>query len=246
MKNILITLLIVSLYSVLYISSNALISPAFVAAIGTDNTGPTVIVLNSTADTYVRSGQANKNDGGSQFVRVQNSGSNRSLVQFATPAFHTDGTSDEIISVKLRLTITDNNNNWGSTGRTLDLHRMIQAWSEGNGDESSRGAGLGATWNCATDTNISNQAADCTGADDWDMTQPASIWVSTPTATTTISNGQSGVVEFDVTDEVKQMAQGLIPNKGWILKKTLENKGGSIDFGSRESTVKPELVVTYN
>jgi hypothetical protein len=206
---------------------------------------PATATFNAVRDTYVRSGQANKNDGASQFLRVQNTGSNRSIIDFSTtPYIVLQIAPSDVISAVVRVTISDNSNNWGSTGRTIDMHRLTRNWVEGNGDENSRGTGAGSTWNCAIDSNISNQSANCSGSDDWDMTQASTIWDTTATDTETITNNQTGVVEFDVTNDVKAFIGGS-QNFGWIIKRTIESQSGQVDFGSRESATPPQLVITY-
>jgi len=210
---------------------------------------PVTSTFNASGDTYVRSGQSNQNEGSDQFIRVQSSGSNRGLVKFSQSALQSTIGNGQVLSAKLRLTITDNGNNWGTTGRTVDVHRIIADWAEGNGTENSRGTGNGATWNCAIDSAIQNQAKDCSGTTAWEMGQPNNPsvhpWVQTPTATQTITNNQTGVVEYDVTADVASFMTGTNINYGWIVKKTNEGQNGQVDFGSKESSSVPQLVVTY-
>lgn len=201
----------------------------------------TVVNLNAVKDTYVRSGSANKNEGANDILGVQNSGKYRSLLNFNVNALGVG--SSHIISAVLRVTITDNGNNW-SSGRTIDLHRVITSWAEGNGDGSFRGTGSGSTWNCSSDSDISNSSKNCSGATEWDMDTPTSIFASTPTDTETIVNSQSGNVDFDVTNDVKAILDGTT-YEGWIIKRTTESQNGSVEFGSRESANPPVLIVTY-
>jgi hypothetical protein len=210
---------------------------------------PRSVTLNAFADTHVRSGQGNHNYGAVNFMRVQASGDNRGLVLFDQEELDSAiGSGAAILSAKLRVTITDNGNNWGVSGRTVDVHRLIANWAEGNGTESSNGTGSGATWNCAIDSIISNSAKNCSGSTEWEMGQPNNPsvhpWVQTATDTETIINNQSGVIEYDVTSDVAAFMSGT-NNYGWIIKKTNENQTGSADFGTRESSSVPQLVVTY-
>lgn len=210
---------------------------------------PGVITINSTADTYVRSGQSNQNEGAGQFMRVQSSGYNRALVRFDQSALQSVIGGGTVVSAKLRLTITDNGNNWGTAGRTVDVHRLISDWAEGNGTESDRGTSSGATWNCAIDSLIENLTKNCSGSTEWEMGQPNNPalhpWIETASATQTITNNQTGVVEFDVTADVASFATGINSNYGWIIKKTNEGHTGQVSFGTKESTSVPQLVVTY-
>jgi hypothetical protein len=210
---------------------------------------PVTTTFNSSADTYVKSGSDNRNTGVGTFMRLRASGDNRSLVRFDQTAMQTTIGNKEVLSAKLRVTIVDNSNNWGTTGRTIDVHRLIANWAEGNGTESDRGTGSGATWNCAIDSLIQNQAKNCSGATEWEMGQPNNPavhpWVQTASATQTITNNQSGVVEFDVTSDVSSFLDSTNQNYGWIIKKTVEGQNGQVSFGTKESASVPQLVVTY-
>jgi hypothetical protein len=141
---------------------------------------------------------------------------------------------DSLASARLQLTIALNADNWSSSGRTIDLHRLTQAWTE-----------LGATWNCANDTSLTNPVADCAGETAWDMDGPnPRPWVPTPTATQVITNGLAGVVTLDVTADVADLLRGSGVLHGWLLKKTDEGASGRVDFGSRGSGSPPRLVLT--
>jgi len=188
-------------------------------------------------------------------MRLQASGDNRALVRFDQAAIQAFIGSGTLVSAKLRLTITDPGNNWGTSGRTVDVHRLIVDWAEGNGftdgSPSTRGTGSGATWNCAVDTNITNQQANCSGATAWEMGQPNQPqlhpWIQTATSTATITSNQTGVVEWDVTADVAAFHSGAASNYGWIVKKTDESQAGQVEFGSKEnatSSNRPVLVIT--
>ena len=137
---------------------------------------------------------------------------------------------------------------WGGGGDG-EAHRLLKDWSEGNGTEAARGTGTGATWNCAVDSNITNQATDCTGPRAWEMGQPNNPavhpWHQTPSDTITITNGQTGTVEYDVTADVAAFLNGWYTNYGWIIKKTDEGQTGSVTFGTKESPYVAQLVVTF-
>ncbi len=212
------------------------------------NNDPVTVTFNASSDTYVRSGQDNHNYGAGIFMNLQSSGSNRSLVKFDQSELQNAIGSGTVLSATLKLTITDNGNNWG-TGRTVDVHRLIADWAEGTGTENSRGTGNGATWNCAIDSLIENQSKNCSGSTEWEMGQPNNPnvhpWNATATDTKTITNNQSGVVEFDVTSDVASFMNGSNTNYGWLLKKTNEGQNGQVSFGTRESSAVPELIITY-
>ena len=169
-------------------------------------------VLTASGDTYLRRGAPNQNQGGEPILRLRDLGDNRALVQFSQSSIAATVGSNRLVSATLQLTISRNGNNWGSTGRTIDVHRMTKAWTE-----------LGATWNCAVDANTGNSRPDCSGTTEWRMEPPGMLpFVSAPTATALIRNGQSGNVSFDVTVDVNAFLSGTQANQGWVLKKTSE------------------------
>lgn len=232
-------------------NGNYLVAGGFLTTTAEVYGSPTqqTLTLNASSDTYVKDGQNDRNQGGDVFMRLRDNGNNRALVRFDQAALQSAVGNRTVLSAKLRLAIVDNNSNWGQSGRTVDVHRLLSNWAEGNGTDSSRGTGPGATWNCAIDINIANQAKDCSGATEWTMGQPSNVpahpWVQTPTDTQTIVDGQAGIVEYDVTADVSAFIIGSATNNGWIVRKTLEGQTGSVSFGTRESTYVANLVVTY-
>lgn len=182
-------------------------------------------------------------------MRLQSSGKNRGLVQFSQEEIDQAIGESENYTAKLQFTITDNGNNWGTNGRTVDIHRLTNPWIEGNGylvgnQPTFRGTGAGATWNCGIDNNTANQTDDCSST--WNMTNSSSWpFVTSPAATTTIINNQSGVVEFDITGDIQEFINGA-DNFGWVVKKTDEGANGRVEFGSRETSNPPTLVITFN
>lgn len=187
------------------------------------------ITLTPTGDTYLRSGNANQNQGTATFLRVQSSNPNRSLVQFDAANLASQVGSNTVATAKLRLYIGTNGNNWGASGRTVDVHRLSVTWTE-----------LGATWNCAIDTNTANSSADC--ASQW----AGGTFVATASASLLHTNGLTGWVEWDVTADVVAMVASPSTNFGWIVKKTAEGSAGQADYTSREGGANaPQLVVTF-
>jgi len=190
--------------------------------------------LAPNADTYLRQGSPNQNQGTELILRLQASGKNRALLRWDPQAIGGAIGGDSLVAARLELTIAANADNWSTAGRTVDLHRLTQAWTE-----------TGATWKCADDTNPANSAADCAGATAWAMDGPdPRPWATPPTATRVITNGLRGVVTFDVTADVRGLSSGGGAPYGWILKKTDEGASGHVEFGSRESGNLPRLVLT--
>lgn len=206
--------------------------------------------FDASSDTYVQGGSANRNNGGAQLMQVRSNGNNRALVRFDQAAMQAAVGNATVLGATLELTITANGNNWGASGRTVDVHRLLVDWAEGNGTDSDRGSGLGATWNCAIDAQIENQAKNCTGGAEWEMGQPGNPavhpWQQAPTATQMITNNQTGIVEYDVTADVVAFLQGTTPNHGWIVRKTDETQAGTVSFGTKEGGAVAELVVSYS
>jgi hypothetical protein len=213
------------------------------------------IHVDATADTYVRSGAPNTNEGASAFLRVREAGDNRALVRFDSAAIAALVEGRSIITATLVMDAADNGDNWGRNGRTVDVHRMLVNWNEGNGREagydraeSFRGDVAGATWNCASDANTTNGRPDCSGVSAWEMAKPnrpdLHPWVGAPTASALVTNGLIGPVEWDVTLDVQAFLAGAAPNYGWIVKKTNEGQAGLVDFASRESGHGPRLFIT--
>ncbi|MFN0153114.1 MAG: LamG-like jellyroll fold domain-containing protein [Gaiella sp.] len=210
----------------------------------------------ASADSYLRSGSSDTNEGGSSFLRVRASGDNRPLVRFDQAALEAALAGGTLVSASLELTITQNSNNWSTSGRTISVYRLTKAWAEGNGfvDQGSppnRGTGAGATWECASDSNIANQVRDCSGVTQWEMGQPNNPsvhpWVEPATATKLITNGLLGTISFDVTSDVQAFLAGSAANNGWIIKKDVEGQAGQAQFASRESGGSgPRLVLTVN
>ncbi len=213
---------------------------------------PSSSTLNSVADSYVKQGSQNENEGSSTFLRLQSNGHNRALVKFDESQIQSAVGNSTNYTAKLRFTITDNGNNWGSSGRTIEVHKLTKDWIEGNGfidgnSPSNKGTGSGLTWNCATDTNIANSNDDCSGSTAWNMDNSSSWpFIGSATATILITNNQSGTVDFDVTSDIQSFISNSSTNYGWIVKKTDEGANGRVQFGSRQSSSTPQLIISHN
>lgn len=183
------------------------------------------------ADTYVRSVAANQNQGGETKLSITDLGNHRVLIRFDQSQITAALAGAPVASAKLRLRITSNGSNWGATGRGVSAHRVTQTWLEAR-----------ATWNCPNDTNLNNSSPDCNPA--WNMGNSAQWpFVAAPSSVATIKDGQTGIVEWDVTADVRAYVAGSAQNFGWIIKKADETKTGRADFGSRESSQVPQLVI---
>jgi hypothetical protein len=120
------------------------------------------------------------------------------------------------------------------------------AWQEGNGkkhglpgNQQTAGSGAGTTWFSPTDENIANNSSN--GVVQWNG---AATYATTGTALAlTVRNNQTGVLRFDVTNDV---LNGV--THGWLLRKDAENKGSKVSFYSREgggANLGPRLILEY-
>jgi RHS repeat-associated protein len=183
----------------------------------------------AAADTYLRSGSANQAQGSESLLRIRASGHNRALVRFDSAAIAAALAGVTVRSAALELAIQNNGDNWGKSGRSVDLHRLAASWVEST-----------ATWNCANDLDPANQQPDC--AAQW----AGGAYAAAPSATLTVSNGQRGTLRFDVTADLAAMLAGSADN-GWLLRKSDEGASGLVDLRSREDATGPAplLVVVF-
>jgi hypothetical protein len=194
------------------------------------------------ADSFLRDGADNTNEGANNQLRIQGSGHNRVVVRFDMTGLTTTG----LQSAMLVLNITENSDNWGATGRLVDAHRLLADWTEGNGhtvgsQPNFRGTGEGVTWNCAKDANISNMNDDCVSQ--WS----GGTFAAATAAPVLHTNGMMGDVSWNVTADVIAGAAN-----GWVIKKQNEGQNGQVRYHSKEGAavagnpnLRPRLVLTY-
>ncbi|HKO91989.1 MAG TPA: DNRLRE domain-containing protein, partial [Polyangiaceae bacterium] len=191
--------------------------------------------LPAAGDTYLESGSPNQNHGVDARLSLQAPGKHRTLLFFGAPEITAAVGDGTLVSARVELDLQATGSNWGSSGRTIAIHRLERASAEAQ-----------ATWNCALDADISNQQDDCSGTSAWSMgaSDPAQQpWRSPPTATALITNGQSGVVGFDVSADVAAVLAGSAAGHGWLIKKVEETLNGSLEFASREQGSGPRLLL---
>lgn len=206
-----------------------------------------VTTLTASQDSFIAGISPNSNNGAGTYLQLTRTGHERALVAFNQSQIQSAIGDDPNYTASLVFTITYDDNNWGATGRQIDVDRLTQNWVEGNGSfvqNLNKGTGSGVTWNCAIDANISGVLPNCSGSTAWDMTNTANWpFVSTPTATATITNNKTGTVSFNVTADVQAFLSGTT-NNGWVVRKDDETKDGVIQFSSREGDNAPELIIT--
>lgn len=185
-----------------------------------------------TADTYLRRGAPNQNQGSEEILRIRSSGNNRALV--AVDSMALSGISGPVTQAYLEFDIVFNANNWGNEGRTVDAHRMLVPWTH-----------YGATWNCADDLDPDDQSPDCPSRA-WEMrTLDPSPYEPVASGTLLVTGDLTGTVSIDVTGDVNAMLAGQVPNYGWILRKTQEGQNGRIEIASSETGMGPRLVLVF-
>ena len=203
------------------------LAPLFVLLVSATAARAQPATLEASADTYLRSGSANQNQGTETLLRIQQSGNNRALLQFDSSQITAAVGSGTLVSATLELYIEHNGNNWGASGQTVSVHRLAASWSE-----------AGATWNCPVDTNPANSQPDCSS--EWS----GGAFAPTATAALLHTNGLTGWVQFNVTTDVSAFLAGTA-NDGWIAKKTNESQNGLAEYTSRQGTAgqRPRLVL---
>lgn len=236
------------------VSALSLVS-ASISAPSLASSGDNAETLLASADAFVRAGDPNANQGARSYLRISTTGNNRALVRFDQSQLVAVIGTGKLVSATLKLDVLQSSG-WRRAGRTISVHRLLSDWIEGNGSNTRgkgmsfrRGAGPGATWNCAIDSNIANHRKDCSGATEWEMgklnqrsgsTHP---WVDAATATATIRPNQSGSLSFDVTADVVAFFSHEAANSGWIVKTDVGSRPGRVRFSSRETGSGPKLVV---
>ena len=218
--------------------------------------GADIRVLDTVADSFLRKGAPNTNEGANPRLRLRSAGRNRVVVGFDVEHreplhSHFDANLPPIplgrvARAGLVLTIAENADHWGRhSSRTVDAHPMTADFVEGNGEsagineeDATRGDGEGVTWACAVDTDIANRRPDC-----------ASRWnggVFGPATASGVAhvNGLIGPVMWDVKIDVQAAATA------WLIKKTEEESGGQAVYYSKEganlvgdSRLAPYLVI---
>jgi hypothetical protein len=202
--------------------------------VNSNNTISPLKIFTPSADTYVKFETPNKNQGTEPKLNLQYLDAHRVLVQFNQQEIQSAiPTGSTVVSARLQFTITENGNTWGKKGNSIGIYKLAKPWIES-----------GATWLCANDTNTSNSKPDCPNVL-WDMTGLTKLaaYITTPTDTQVITNYQSGVISFDITNDVKKFLSGETQNYGWLVKKTNILSTGWIEFGSKESISPPKLII---
>ncbi|HRC84129.1 MAG TPA: DNRLRE domain-containing protein, partial [Thermoanaerobaculia bacterium] len=181
----------------------------------------------AAADATIRAGNPNKNLGSDSTLRVRGGGQNRALLGFDAAAIASALEGAHLASARLELYIDQNSHGWGRSGRSLDLYRLLTAWTE-----------RGVTWNCPADFQPTNSRPDCA------QTWAGGDYDPEPTDSLLVDDDLEGWVSFDVTADIAALLTGQ-PFEGWLLRHEDEEQGGTIDFASRNGVASraPRLVI---
>ncbi|MCA9580497.1 MAG: DNRLRE domain-containing protein, partial [Myxococcales bacterium] len=181
----------------------------------------------STGDTHIANNK-DKNYAYEAETEVKGSGDNRTLVSFDPAAVAAAIGTRTVVSAEIEFTLREATANWGSSGRDIDVYRITVPWME-----------RFATDRCWHDSNPLNGSKDCASGQEWD---PGNGYASTPTSSKTITNGLTGAIRFDVTNDLADLLSNQIAGNGWLL--SLDGGSGKAVFWSRETEEGPRLVLT--
>ena len=209
---------------------------------------PTTQTLPVSKDAILSQQHPHRNEGGNELLqlsrRPEESGkSNNPLVAFDLSDTNRTG----LTKARLVLSVQqcEQPKRWGAEGRNILAYPVMQAWVEGNGqtlrtgqNEKTRGEGQGATWFSPVDENIANKVPN--GALQWGGARSFLGPLTAPPVL--VVNKQTGIVEFDVTLDVKSGAVN-----GWLLRKQDESAFGNVRFYSKEGAadLAPRLILEY-
>ncbi len=160
----------------------------------------------------------------------QDPNTQRILTKFDLSTLITNGlNSTNVQSAYITFKVNFNDAKWGNGKAALvDIHPLLDGWDEKN-----------VTWNCTSDSDLTNNTDDCTVT--WTGGNLGPV-----TASVDVSNIISGVIQFDVTQDVKDIVDGVIANNGWLIKKQNEARSGFLTLASRESADAPQLILNVD
>ena len=215
--------------------------------------GTECIELVSKWDSFIKEPRPNHNEGGNPRLRVRGVLKNRSIVGFSLSGIPTTG----LLNASLVLTIDDSHPpvGWWPCGGYIGAHRLLEPWAQGNGrtaglpsSEQTLGHGMGVTWNCPADLEIS----------DWYPTCPDHPWGGGYYAPATAPDVyhfdyMSGPMVWNVTQDLQDVIGGQ-PFYGWLLRKVDYSEWwfGKVWYYSREGAayagdvkLAPRLLLVY-
>ena len=226
-----------------FVSREALTDTPHLEVVGTVALPPagsppasSVTTLNALDDVHLIRTSSNLNYGTDDSIDVKGSPTNRTLLRFdETVIRSTVGVSADLVTATLRLPIDTAfvPANWGTGGAIT-----VEPLNQGNWTEPA------ATWNCALDSNLANSNKDCSGATEWDMAGDEASWHFDlgPIDTFHMTNGATGNVDLDVTEEVVSIVDGSA-HHGFLIRKAVENVNGEVEFESWDEGTGAQLLL---
>ena len=226
------------------------VEPSCSPVTGLCEPGPfTGCTIEPVRDTMLLSADKNTNEGANDLLALQEAGPRRIILEFPIGACSSDYTKpcdtdadcapgtcrpvdiSGVVSANLALTIVSNDVNWPVGGSLVGIYPLSQHFTEGNGktfmipvtQQPTRGTGPGATYNCANDGDVANEAADC--QQPWNGAAVAS---GPLTSSVLFNNPTTGQIAWDVTEDLRP------GTTGFLLRKVVESDNGRVEFYSRE------------
>jgi hypothetical protein len=191
--------------------------------------GQHTATLHAIADTSLQSDNMHTNQGEEAVLRLGDNSQHRVLVRFDPAQLTAVIGAGTLHAASLELFIEQNRDTWASSGSTVAVHRLTQAWEE-----------VAATWECANDIDVSNTLPDCT------VPWQGGNFLTNATDTALHTNDLTGWSVFDVTNDVTAFLAGTA-HHGWLVKKTDETHSGQVQYTSREGerSQQPRLVLVF-
>lgn len=161
------------------------------------------------------------------------SGIRRALLAFAMPGIDP---GVDVQSAVITLTCSSQTN---ATPRTIELHRALKQWYEGNVNGTTPGPGVdGSTWNNRNHNGpLAWGVAGGQSGTDYDAAQSDSASVAA-----------LGEFQFDVTSDVQAFLSGNFQNFGWFginaAEATAFSRKVFASSNAGDSATRPKLVVT--
>ena len=202
----------------LRIPASILLATVSLASMSATPSSGTTTTIDCIADSYIRGGSPNANDGDSTILRVRKNGPARTLVHFDQTVIAATVGSGTLNSATLRLNV-ESATQW-SSGRDIDIHRITKTWTESLVTWLNADA---ATWNT-----------------------PGADFTLTPTSTYIQETSAIGIRDIDVKSDVDLFLAGTEQNFGWLLKKRDETQGGGLVYTSRDASNpanRPKLIL---
>ncbi|TSC77381.1 MAG: endonuclease/exonuclease/phosphatase family protein [Parcubacteria group bacterium Gr01-1014_29] len=200
-------------------------------------------VIYASKDATLKKPHPNSNTGIAKLMLIKKGGGiNRGIVGFSLADMPG---ADTINKVTLRMYVSSVANI--GTGKYVGVYRILEDWTEGNGDfdASIAGTGTGVTWICAIDLDLADGRTNC--GNPWNggkyVSAPTDVFlqISAPTAT------------WNVTSDILNALQSGDTEVSWLITKTPETQDGSARYHTRDGAIyynnmdfMPQLIIETN